>query len=219
MKNLEHHGRELIEIGRAVVDLGLSPGASGNLSLRVDDRILITGTGTRLGHLTIDDLAVVDLNGSPLGGAKVSKETPLHLGLYRRERAFGAAIHLHSPWAVAASCVAPWSTYSAIPPLTPYFVMKVGQTPLMPYRRPGSSELGMDIEASPLPFNAALLANHGSVIAGRDLSEALERAIEVEEACRIAMLTTDSMRRELSEEQIAELVDRWGAPWSPRVPI
>lgn len=210
----EELAQDLMETGRSLVELGLSPGASGNLSVRLGDRIFVTGTGTQLGQLTREQFAVVGLDGTQLGGAKVSKETPLHLGLYRRDPNFGAVIHLHSPWAAAYSCTPPWSENSAVPPLTPYFVMRVGQTPLMPYRTPGSAELGTDIESSPVSFRAALLANHGSVVAGADTKEALDRATELEEACRIAMLTATSARRELTEAQISELTERWGAPWT-----
>lgn len=211
--------QDLMDAGRALVDLGLSPGASGNLSVRDGDRVLVTGTGTMLGRLQPQDLAIVGLDGRHLEGAKISKETPLHLGLYRRDPQFAAVIHLHSPWATALSCVEPWAENSAIPPLTPYFVMRVGQTPLLPYRMPGSAQLGEDIVAAPGPFRAALLANHGVVVAGRDLAEALDRSIEVEEACRIAMVTSSVERRELTAQQVAELSAAWDSPWTAREPV
>lgn len=204
---------KLIETGRALVGAGLSPGTSGNISARDGDRILVSGTGTSLGHLSPEDFAIVALDGTMLGGAKSSKETPLHLGFYRRNATHRAVVHLHSPQATAFSCTEPWSETSAIPPLTPYFVMRVGRTPLLPYRMPGSAQLGDDILSAPGDFRAALLANHGSVVAGTDLSDAADRAIEVEEACRIALLTAGTSPRELTDEQILELCDRWQSPW------
>ncbi len=207
--------QELIRTGRELVDLGLSPGASGNVSVRDGDRVLLSGTGTRLGRLTEEDLALTSLDGEHLGGARASKETPLHLGFYRRDERFRAVIHLHSPWAAAFSCTAPWAGHSAVPPLTPYFVMRVGQTPLLPYRPPGDPALGTDLEQAAGPFRAALLANHGPVVAGADLAEALERCIEVEEACRLALLTATADRRTLSDAQVTELATTWGSPWTP----
>jgi len=204
---------DLVSTGRALVEAGLSPGTSGNISARDGDRLLVSGTGTSLGSLRDEDFAIVGLDGTVLGGAKASKETPLHVGFYRRSEAHRAVVHLHSPQAAAFSCTAPWSEISAIPPLTPYFVMRVGRTPLLPYRMPGSAQLGEDILEAPGEFRAALLANHGSVVAGTDLADAVDRAIEVEEACRIALLTAGTQRRELTTEQIAELSTRWQSPW------
>ncbi|MFC0673214.1 class II aldolase/adducin family protein [Brachybacterium hainanense] len=206
--------QQLISIGRELSALGISPGSSGNISVREGERLLVTGTGVQLGDLREDDLAVLDLDGTHLAGARASKEVPLHRGMYRRDPEFGAVVHLHSPWATALSCTPPWSERSAVPPLTPYFVMRVGQTPLLPYRMPGSPQLGEDVLAAPGPFRAALLAHHGSVVAGRDLREALDRAVELEEACRLAVLTASVPRRVLDPAQIAELAERWGSPWT-----
>lgn len=205
---------QLIAAGRLLVDMGLSPGATGNLSIRDGDTILVTGTGASLGHLTEADIAEVSLAGVHLGGARPSKETPLHVGFYGRGEEHQAIVHLHSPQAVAMSCRNRWSEGNAVPPLTPYFVMRVGQTPLLPYRHPGDAALGEDIRSAPGPFRAALLANHGSVVSGKDLSDAVERAAELEEACRIALLTENAPRRELTPEQIRELADRWDSPWT-----
>ena len=205
---------QLIKAGRRLVDMGLSPGATGNLSLRDGDSFLITGTGVSLGNLTEADLARVSLAGVHLGGAPASKETPLHAGFYRRGKEHQAIVHLHSPQAVSLSCRTPWSEENAVPPLTPYFVMRVGQTPLLPYRHPGDAALGEDIRCARGPFRAALLANHGSVVSGKDLDDAVERAAELEEACRIALLTENSPRRELTPIQIRELAERWNSPWT-----
>ncbi|GAA1488086.1 class II aldolase/adducin family protein [Brachybacterium sacelli] len=205
---------DLIAAGRALVDAGLSPGTSGNISARDGDRLLVSGTGAPLGALDPSDFAVVSLGGTVLGGAKASKETPLHLGFYGRSSGNHAVVHVHSPQATAFSCTEPWSRASAIPPLTPYFVMRVGSTPLLPYRMPGSPQLGDDVLEAPGEFRAALLANHGSVVAGISLPDAVERAVEVEEACRIALLTASAPRRELTDEQTADLSQRWQSPWT-----
>lgn len=207
---------ELIAAGARVVEDGLSPGSSGNISVRDGDRVLVSGSGTSLGRLGPGDIAVLDLGGRHTGGARPSKEWPLHLAFYARDPGHRAVVHVHSPYAVAASCLEPWSEASAVPPLTPYYVMRVGQAPLLPYRRPGDPGLGDDLLACPWELRGALLANHGSVLAGATATEACERAVELEEACRITLLTSGLPRRELTADEVAELAERWSSPWGAR---
>lgn len=210
---------ELAAAGARLVEAGLSPGSTGNISVLSNDDILMSGTRTSLGALTDDGIAVLDPDGRHLGGAKPSKEWPLHAAFYRRDTAFRAVVHVHSASAVAASCLEPWAEHSAVPPLTPYFVMRVGQTPLLPYRAPGDPKLGEDLFGCPWEIRAALLANHGSVVVGRDLDEAVDRAAELEEACRVALLTHGLPRRELDPDQVAELAHRWDSPWLEPAPL
>ncbi|QFU90446.1 class II aldolase/adducin family protein [Amycolatopsis sp. YIM 10] len=210
---------ELLAAGVRVVEEGLSPGTSGNLSLRDGDRILLSGTGVSLGRMRPEDIAVLDLDGRVLDGAKPSKEWPLHAAFYRRDDRHRAVVHVHSPSTVAVSCLEPWAEHSAVPPLTPYFVMRVGQTPLLPYRPPGDPGLGEDLRECPWELRAALLANHGSVLAGADLGEAVDRAVELEEACRITLLTSGLARRELDADAAAALARRWSSPWRERTTL
>lgn len=205
----------VIAAGRRLAAAGISPGSSGNLSVRHGDRVYATGTGTRLGHLGRDDVAVLDLDGTPIAGPKASKETSLHLAFYRKNPEHTAVVHVHSPNAVALSCLEPWSAASAVPPLTPYFVMRVGQTPLIPFRAPGSSELGELVLALDLPFHAALLANHGQITSATDAGRAVDAAVELEEACRIALLTDGMARRLLPAAEIESIAATWGTPWTP----
>lgn len=204
----------LVDAGRILVDAGLSPGSSGNLSARHDDGILMTGTGTSLGALTPADLALLSPDGTRIAGPKPSKEVSLHLALYRKNPDHAAVVHVHSPSAVALACLAPWSEESAVPPLTPYALMRVGQVPLLPFAAPGDPEMGTLITASPHPFRAALLANHGAVVSGEDLGRAVDSAIELEEACRIALLTRGAERRLIDPEQVRAICDRAGMPWT-----
>jgi ribulose-5-phosphate 4-epimerase/fuculose-1-phosphate aldolase len=203
---------DLLAAGVRVVEAGLSPGSSGNISVRDGDRILLSGTGVSLGGMRPEDVAVLDLEGRHLDGARPSKESPLHVAFYQRDPRHRAVVHVHAASSVAVSCLAPWSDHSAVPPLTPYFVMRVGQTPLLPYRAPGDPALGADLRACPWVMRAALLANHGSVLAGAELEEAVDRAVELEEACRITLLTTGLARRELDKDATAELARRWSTP-------
>lgn len=207
----------LIEAGRALVDAGLSPGSSGNLSARDGDRILMTGTGTSLGALSPGDIAVLGPDGARIAGPKPSKEVSLHLALYEKNPEHGAVVHVHSPSVVALACLAPWSEESAVPPLTPYALMRVGQVPLLPFAPPGDPAMGALVAASPHPFRAALLANHGAVVSGEDLSRAVDSAIELEEACRIALLTRGADRRLIAPEHVRAICDRAGMPWTGRL--
>jgi ribulose-5-phosphate 4-epimerase/fuculose-1-phosphate aldolase len=206
---------ELVRAGRAVVEAGLSPGSSGNISVRAaDGRIYITPGGSSLGALDPDRISLLDPSGAWLGGDRPSKEVALHLALYRKNPGHNAVVHVHSAQAVAASCVEPWSETSALPPLTPYFVMRAGQTPLVPYRAPGSDELGELLLAIGFPFSSALLQNHGQVTSSATVSGAIDAAIEVEEAARIALATAGQRRRLLTDPEIAELTERYGSDWT-----
>ena len=205
----------LVDAGVRIVDAGLSPGSSGNVSVRVGDRVLITPGGSSLGRLDAARLSVLTMDGDWLAGDKPSKEASLHLAFYRKNPAHTAVVHVHSAQAVAASCLEPWAENSALPPLTPYFVMRAGQTPLVPYRAPGSPELGELLAALPFPFHAALLQNHGQLTSGGDLAAAIDAAIEVEEAARIALITAGLQRRLLDDVEIADLAERYGSSWTP----
>jgi ribulose-5-phosphate 4-epimerase/fuculose-1-phosphate aldolase len=204
----------LIHAGQALVAAGLSPGSSGNVSVRDGDRILMSGTGTRLGALAPEDVAVLDADGTYLSGAKPSKEVSLHLALYAKNPTHTAVVHVHSPYAVAVSCLAPWSDHSAVPPLTPYSLMRVGQVPLLPFAAPGDPAMGELITDSPHAFRAALLSNHGAVASGEDLERAVDSSVELEEACRITVLTEGSNRRLIDPAEVRSITSRWGMPWS-----
>jgi ribulose-5-phosphate 4-epimerase/fuculose-1-phosphate aldolase len=205
---------ELVQAGRALAALGLSPGSSGNLSVRNGSNIVMTPTGTSLGALDGDNLAVLDLVDGYRHGGKPSKEFPLHRAFYAKNPEFTAVVHLHSPYSMAASCLAPWSEHSAIPPISPYFVMRVGQTPLIPYAPPGDPMLGELLAAVPFDFNAALLRNHGQIVAARSLAQAVDAAIELEEACRLTVLVGAQNPALLTPIQSRELAHRFGMPWS-----
>lgn len=204
----------LIAAGRALVDAGLSPGSSGNVSLRDGDRILMSGTGTRLGDLSPGGIAVLDSSGAHIGGPRPSKEVSLHLALYAKNPGHLAVVHVHSPYAVAVSCLAPWSDHSAVPPLTPYALMRYGQAPLLPFAAPGDPAMGALISDSPHPFRAALLSNHGAVVSGENIDRAIDSMVELEEACRVTVLTDGAERRVIHPDQVRAIAAQWGMPWT-----
>jgi L-fuculose-phosphate aldolase len=203
---------ELVAAGREIDRLGLAWAASGNLSVAVDDVIAITPSGSHLGALAVDSLAIVSRDGASVSGPKPSKEFPLHLALYDRVPRCAAVVHLHSPSAVAVACREPWSAHSAIPPVTPYFVMRVGRVPLIPYARPGSLRLAESLAAASGDFHAALLQNHGPITAGDDVAAAVDAALELEATARLH-LSLGSTATYLDESAIAELVAQFRADW------
>jgi 3-dehydro-4-phosphotetronate decarboxylase len=204
---------DVVRAGAHLDRLGLSPGASGNLSVRDGDRVLLTPTGTPLAALDAGALSVLAPDGTHLAGPPPSKEFPLHLALYRRDPAATAVVHLHSRHAVAVSCLPPWSARSAVPPLTPYFVMRVGRTPLIPYAAPGDPGQAAVVAAIDGPFRAALLENHGPIVTGTSMRAAVEAAVELEEVCALLLLLGDRERRLLTEDEARELAARYGSPW------
>jgi ribulose-5-phosphate 4-epimerase/fuculose-1-phosphate aldolase len=205
--------RELCAVGRRAVELGLSPGASGNVSARAGGLTLMSPTGVSLRDLDPEGLSVLDEAGEHVAGPRPSKEFPLHLAMYRRVGDAGAVVHLHSPHASAASCLPAWSEASALPPVTPYLVMRVGQAPLVPYAAPGSDRLADNLASLPGRFRAALLANHGSIVAAAGPGAALDGAIELEEASRIVVSLRGSEFSVLSAEDVRELTERYGTAW------
>ncbi|GAA2300901.1 class II aldolase/adducin family protein [Streptomyces kunmingensis] len=210
---------DLAAAGAHLASLGLSPGSSGNVSIREDDRILITPTGADLAAIDAGNLTVLALDGTHLDGPRPSKEFPLHTAFYRRDPATRAVIHLHSRHAAALSCRPAWSERSALPPLTPYFLMRVGQTPLLPYAPPGDVQQAADLEQLPFAFRAALLQNHGPVVAGPALATAVDAAVELEETAALLLTLGTLPARVLTEEEARAMADKYGMPWSGREPV
>jgi ribulose-5-phosphate 4-epimerase/fuculose-1-phosphate aldolase len=209
---------QLVEAGAQLSALGLSPGTTGNISVRAGDRILMSPTGTDLGSLDPAALSVLDIEGRLLDGGKPSKEFPLHRAFYRRDASTSAVVHLHSSHAAAVSCLPAWSAASAIPPLTPYFVMRVGQAPLIPYASPGDVAQAAYLEALGLPFSAALLQNHGSLTSGQSLAPAVDAAIELEEVSKLLLLLGERAVNLLPEGEAEHLAAKYGSAWTPTGP-
>jgi 3-dehydro-4-phosphotetronate decarboxylase len=180
--------REVVRAGRLMHELRLAHGTSGNLSVRTDEGMLVTPTGTRLGALASRGLARVSATGRVLGSVTPSKEAGLHLGVYRARPQARAIVHLHSPHAAAVSCLAGLDLGSALPVLTAYFGMRIGSIPLVPFAPPGSAELAGLAEAAAVQHRAMLLANHGPVISAGSLSDAVADAEEIEQSARIYLL-------------------------------
>jgi ribulose-5-phosphate 4-epimerase/fuculose-1-phosphate aldolase len=203
----------IVEIGRSLYRRGLSPGSSGNISARLDDGWLLTPTNSCLGKLDPGGLSKLDWNGNLISGAKPSKEYFLHLAMYQKRRQSGAIVHLHSSYAAAISCLDGLNPASCIPPITPYFVMRVGKLPLIPYFRPGDKALATAIAQQAEKHTAVLLANHGPVVSGSDLDSAMYAIEELEETSKLMFLLQGQKVRMLDTSQIQELCEIFGAQW------
>jgi ribulose-5-phosphate 4-epimerase/fuculose-1-phosphate aldolase len=180
---------ELCSVSASFYQRGYAFGSTGNISVRVGDRVWITPTGGSLKDLAPERLACIDLAGKPLNGNRASKEYPFHLAAYRSagERA-SAIVHLHSTYSVALSCLEGIGDSDPLPPITPYYLMRVAPLAVLPYFRPGSELLAGAVESAAIKHDSMLLRNHGSICLGRTLSEAVDRTEELEETAKLFFL-------------------------------
>jgi 3-dehydro-4-phosphotetronate decarboxylase len=195
----------ICELGRSLFERGLTAGSSGNLSARLDDGLLLTPTNSSLGRLDPARLSRLDAEGRSISGDPPSKEAFLHRALYLARPGAGAVVHLHSTHAAAVSCLAGLDPADALPPLTPYFVMKIGRLPLVPYHRPGDPRLGEAVRGLAGRHAAVLLANHGPVVSGASLEDAVNAAEELEETAKLFLLLRGLPIRPLGKDELEEL--------------
>jgi ribulose-5-phosphate 4-epimerase/fuculose-1-phosphate aldolase len=208
---IQKHGGEarlreqIVEFGRSLFDRGLTAGSSGNLSVRLEDGWLLTPTNASLGRLDPARLARLDWKGNLLSGDPPSKEAFLHRAMYEERRGAGAIVHLHSTHSAAVSCMDGLDPADCLPPLTAYYVMKIGRLPLIPYYRPGDPALGEAIRGLAGKHSAVLLANHGPVVSGKTLEAAVYAIEELEETAKLFLLLRNVPVRPLNHGQIEEL--------------
>jgi ribulose-5-phosphate 4-epimerase/fuculose-1-phosphate aldolase len=196
---------EIVTLGASLFARRLTFGRTGNLSARVGEHLLVTPTGASLGALDADQLSVVSLNGAHIDGPRPSKEAFLHAAVLRARPDANAVVHLHSTHAVAVSCLADIDATDVLPPLTAYYVMRVGRLPLVPYHAPGDRRLEPLAEEMARSHHALLLANHGPVVAGIDLASAADAVEELEETARLFLLLQGQRTRPLTASQADEL--------------
>ena len=195
----------LARMGRWLYDRHLVHGTSGNLSLRLDDGWLVTPTNSCLGDLDPARISRLGADGRHVSGDKPSKEAFLHTSVYDVRPGAGAIIHTHSTHSVAVSCMDHRAGEPAIPPLTAYYVMRIGDLEMIPYYRPGDERLAGAVREAAIRNAAVLLANHGPVIAGKSLDDALYALEELEETAKLHLLLHGHRTRPLNAEEIAEL--------------
>jgi ribulose-5-phosphate 4-epimerase/fuculose-1-phosphate aldolase len=196
---------QICRLGKSLYERGLSPGSSGNISVRLDDGWLMTPTNSSLGLLDPARLSKLDAKGDLVSGDTMTKESFLHVAMYERRPNANAVVHLHSTHSVAVSCLADVDAVNVLPPITAYYVMRVGTLPLVPYFRPGNKALADAVRALAGKHHAVLLANHGPVVAGSSLSAAVYAIEELEETAKLYLLLRGYKTRFLTHEQIAEL--------------
>ena len=208
----EHDTRALlVSLSASLFARGFSVGSAGNISVRLDDGYLITPTNSSLGRLDPARLSKLDAGFAHVGGDKPSKEVFMHRAFYTARPDAGAVVHLHSTMATAIACLPELDADNPIPPLTPYFVMRVGRRmPVVPYYRPGDTAMEPAIEAAARGARAMLLANHGPVVSGKTLTDAVYAAEELEEAAKLFLLLRAASPRLLSAANVDDLLSTFG---------
>ncbi len=205
--NLEADMRaKIVRMGALLYNRQLAHGSAGNLSVRLEDgSILVTPTNSCLGFLEPDRISKLSPTGEHLSGDPPSKEYFFHMAVYEERPAAKAVVHLHSTYSVAASCLCHAHTGNALPPLTAYHVMRVGKLPLIGYYRPGDKALAEAVRAASREHRAMLLANHGPIVSGSSLEEAVYAYEELEETAKIYFIIGDRKASPLTAEAIADI--------------
>jgi 3-dehydro-4-phosphotetronate decarboxylase len=202
---------EICRLGRSLFERGLTPGSSGNISVRLDDGgFLVTPTNASLGSLDPTKLSRLGTDGQLMSGDAPTKEVPLHTALYQTRGGARAVVHLHSTHAVALTMLPEIDPRAALPPLTPYYLMRCGLTALLPYYRPGDPAVADAIKGLAGKYASVLLANHGPVVTGDTLEAAVFAIEELEETAKLYLLLRGLNPRFLSPEQVKDLSKTFG---------
>ncbi|MGX1109038.1 MULTISPECIES: 3-oxo-tetronate 4-phosphate decarboxylase [Bradyrhizobium] len=202
---------DICRFGRSLFERGLTPGSSGNISVRLaDGGWLVTPTNASLGFLDPAKMSRLDGSGRLVSGDAPTKEVPLHTALYQTRASAGAVVHLHSTHSVALSMLPEIDPRAALPPMTAYYVMKCGRTALVPYYRPGDPAVADAIRGLAGKYSSVLLANHGPVVSGDTLEAAVFATEELEETAKLYLLLRGLNPRYLSPDQVADLTRTFG---------
>jgi len=210
---------EICRVGASLFDRGYVHATAGNISVRLDDGFLITPTNACLGFLDPARLARVDDAGAQTGGDRASKTLALHRRIYAAAPEARCVIHSHSTHLVALTLQGVWHADDIVPPITPYFVMKVGHVPLIAYHRPGDPRVADAVAeriqraaARGVPIRAVMLDRLGPNVWHRSPADAMAVLEELEETARL-WLTAEPRPRPLDDAQIDELRKAFGATW------
>ena len=209
-----HLREQICTLAKSLFDRGLTHGSTGNISARTEDGgLLVSPTGTSFGRLDPARLSRFDANGHHIGGDSPTKEMPLHTAFYDTRSTAGAVVHLHSCHSVALSMMPDADTDNFIPPLTPYGIMKLGRVKLLPFFLPGDPAMGEAVRSLAGKRSAVMLANHGPVVAGKDVEAACNAIEELEDGARLAMMTRGMPPNGLTTDQIAQVVTKFDISW------
>ena len=209
-----HLREQICTLAKSLFDRGLTHGSTGNISARTENGgLLVSPTGTSFGRLDPARLSRFDANGHHIGGDSPTKEMPLHTAFYDTRSTAGAVVHLHSCHSVALSMMPDADTDNFIPPLTPYGIMKLGRVKLLPFFLPGDPAMGEAVRSLAGKRSAVMLANHGPVVAGKDVEAACNAIEEFEDGARLAMMTRGMHPNGLTTDQIAQVVTKFDISW------
>jgi ribulose-5-phosphate 4-epimerase/fuculose-1-phosphate aldolase len=200
---------QICATAKSMFDRGLTHGSTGNISARLEDGWLLTPTGASLGNLDPARLSKLDWTGRLLSGDPPSKENFLHLAMYEEREANGAVVHLHATHSVAVSLLEGLDPADLLPPLTAYYVMRIGTLPLVPYYAPGDLKLADAVRRFAGKHHALLLANHGPVVGGSSLAAAADAAEELEATAKLFLLLQGQRIRALTRAQADDLKARY----------
>jgi len=200
---------QICELGHSLFQRGLTHGSTGNISARCADGWLLTPTGSSLGGLDPGRLSKLDWSGKLLSGEAPSKESFLHLAMYQEREGNGAVVHLHATHSVAVSVLENLDPDDLLPPLTAYYVMRIGRLPLVPYYAPGDLRLAEAVRGYARRHHALLLANHGPVVGGASLAAAADAVEELEATAKLYLLLQGRRVRPLTPEQVADIKRRY----------
>lgn len=205
---------QLCVFAKSLFDRGLTGGNTGNISVRTPDGgLLVSPTGTSFGTLDPAELARLDNKGEHVSGLKPTKEMPLHSAFYATRSTAGAVVHLHSTHSVAYSLLPGHDPENFLPPLTAYSIMKLGKVSLLPFYLPGDPAMGAAIRGLAGKRSAVMLANHGPVVAGKDLESAVYAVEELEETSKLALLLRGQSINTLTTDQVTQVVSAFDVDW------
>ncbi len=205
---------EMCLLAKSLFDRGLTGGSTGNISARTPDGgLLVSPTGTSFGRLDPARLSRFDANGTLIGGDKPTKEMPLHSAFYETRNMTGAVVHLHSCHSVAWSLMPEVDEDNFLPPLTPYAIMKLGKVKLLPFFIPGDPAMGDAVRGLAGKRSAVMLANHGPVVAAKDVESACNAIEELEDTARLAILMRGYDAKMLSPEMVQQIVTKYDVEW------
>lgn len=207
--------RELIcTLAKSMFDRGLTGGSTGNISARTEDGgLLVSPTGTSFGRLDPARLTRFNASGQLINGDPPTKEMPLHAAFYDTRSTAGAVVHLHSCHSVALSMMPDADADNFLPPFTPYAIMKLGKVKLLPFFRPGDPAMGAAVRGLAGKRSAVMLANHGPVVAAKDIEAACNAIEELEDTARLAMMMRGLNARMLSNAQVDDLITHFNVEW------
>jgi len=200
---------EIASLGRSIFERGLTHGSTGNISAKLEDGWLLTPTGSNLGRVDPARISKLDWTGKLISGDPPSKESFLHLAMYQERQKNAAVVHLHSVHSVAVSVLDEVDAADVLPPLTAYYVMRIGTLPLVPYFAPGDMALADAVRGFAGKHHAVLLANHGPVVAGTSLAAAADAVEELESTAQLFLMLRGCKVRALTPAQVRDLKQRF----------